>query len=106
VLGLGDPMTTPAPKESLEAFFRRTASNWVTTAGATLEGGAVLPGKELRRLAFGQARARYDELWPVMEELNELEVEQERMEAMARASVGTKKGAKAAGAPSPDKRRK
>lgn len=40
-------------------------------------------GKELRRKAFGVARQRYDTLWPILDELNELEAEQRQAEAEA-----------------------
>ncbi len=79
------------PKEALEAFFRRTASTWVTAAGLALsESGGVVGGKDLRRAAFGLARARYEELWPMLEEMNELEAEQEKMEAMGKAKAAAR----------------
>ena len=105
MLDLADPSRTPGPKETLDAFFRRTGSQWVTAVASTVAGeaGAAVAGKELRRAAFQAARARYEELWPVMEEMNELEVQQEAMEAMARAA-SSKRGAGAAAAASSGKK--
>jgi hypothetical protein len=79
-LGLHDPANTPQMGESLEAFFRRTVGAWAKQAGTTLGAGDVLSGKQLRRRAFDLARVRYEELFAVLEELNELDAEQTRLE--------------------------
>jgi hypothetical protein len=101
MLGLADPTTTPVAGETLSEFFRRTVASWSATVGLTLGEGDRLTGKELRRRAFALAQARFEELWPVLEEMNELEQEQERLEMQSRSRAkGAKggKGGKGAGA--------
>lgn len=79
-LDVGDAGKTPLASEKMRDFFARTVSSWVDVAASELAEGERLQGKQLRRRAFGYARRRYDELWPVLEELNELEAEQTRLE--------------------------
>jgi hypothetical protein len=99
-LGLEDAGVTPQPGEELRDFFARTGARWVATyvAGGGLAEGERIEGKALRRRAFALARARYDELWPTLEELFELEAEQQRREALAAGSRGGRRpGAGGAG---------
>ncbi len=92
MLGLHDPTTTPVMGESLESFFRRTVDSWAKTVGASLAAGDILSGKQLRRRAFDLARSRYEELWPLLEEMNELEAEQARLESQVKKSKPEKGG--------------
>ena len=45
--------------------------------------GERIAGKEVRRRAFALARSRYDEVYPIIAELNELEEAQRAHEAEA-----------------------
>lgn len=99
-LGLEDASTTPAPGERMGDFFSRTGDAWVATyISRHLAEGERIEGKELRRKAFGLARARYDELWPTLSELYELEEVQRQLEAArAQQAASKKKGRAGAGA--------
>ena len=98
MLGLHDPTTTPVMGESLETFFRRTVDCWAKSVGASLAAGDILSGKQLRRRAFDLARTRYEELWPLLEEMNELEAEQARLESQVTKFKGAPGGGGGAGA--------
>lgn len=83
-LGLEDASCTPQPGEKLMAFYTRTGEKWLASyIEHHMVEGERAEGKQLRRKAFGLARARYDEVWPTLEELFELEEEQRKMEEQA-----------------------
>lgn len=100
-LGLHDAETTPAPGEKLSQFFLRTGDAWVRRyiGLSLLAEGERIAGRALRRKAFELARARYDELWPMLSELYELEEVQRTQEAArsARSAAVKRGGGKAAG---------
>ena len=91
---------TPRAKETLAAFFERTAPFWLDLLGRVpayrrgFEDLARLTGKELRRLAFKLCKERYDVLLPLLEKLNaldevqRLQEEAAQEEARAMATVG------------------
>jgi len=79
-LQLGDETKTPLPREPLRDFFKRTVDVWVRLA---LEGKTErMSGKEVRREAFKMAQDRFNELWPILRQLDELEEEQKMFEEM------------------------
>jgi len=81
-LQLGDEARTPLPREPLRDFFRRTRDTWMRQAFENRESDERLSGKEVRRLGFRAAEARFRELYPVLQELDELEEEQRLAEEM------------------------
>ena len=78
---LGDTDHTPGQGERLADFFRRTVGSWVQKVAASLAPGEKVQGKQLRRKAFLLAKARFDDLYLILEELSELESEQAAMES-------------------------
>jgi hypothetical protein len=86
-LGLEDVSMTPQTGERLGQFFSRTADKWIGDylAHHMIEGERI-EGKQLRRKAFELAKSRYDEIWPTLEELYELEDEQRKQEEEAAKS--------------------
>jgi hypothetical protein len=89
-LGLEDASLTPQPGEELGAFFVRTADVWVARylASGAIKEGTRVTGKALRRAAFGPARARYEEVWPLLVELHDVEEAQRAMEQEAAEEAG------------------
>lgn len=68
-------------------FFRRTFEFWLERIKSKVneeEGSQRLTGKELRRLAFGEARQRFELLLPLCERLNAIEEEQRLAEESLR----------------------
>ncbi|CAK8986653.1 Kelch domain-containing protein 4, partial [Durusdinium trenchii] len=80
-LQLGDDTRTPLPKEPLRDFFRRTAQVWMREALSENQDGR-LSGKELRRKGFKKAQQRFDDLLPVLQELDQLEEDQRFFEEL------------------------
>jgi hypothetical protein len=111
-LNVNEEHFTPLPGESLRSFFVRTWEYWLSVVIAVLERKAknrgeeyivgsksnMLQGKELRRLAFTRAEKRFEELFPLLQELNELEEEQRMAEQLAQEYAKSKTKAKASGA--------
>ncbi|KAJ8576865.1 hypothetical protein ON010_g2341 [Phytophthora cinnamomi] len=82
-LGLGDVDRTPQMGENLRDFFARTDATWareVMARPSTVE--HELSIKEIKREGFLLAEARYQELLPVLERLNALELEQKEAEEL------------------------
>mmetsp|Transcript_10193 Transcript_10193/g.19965 ORF Transcript_10193/g.19965 Transcript_10193/m.19965 type:complete len:816 (-) Transcript_10193:161-2608(-) len=79
-LQLGDDSRTPNVKEPLRDFFRRTRDIWVREVLEQTK--ERLTGKEIRREAFKRADTRFNELLPVLQELDELEEDQKMAEEM------------------------
>lgn len=80
-LGLADMERTPQMGENLRDFFARTDATWareVMNLPSTKE--RELSIKEIKREGFALAEARYQELLPVLERLNALELEQKEAE--------------------------
>jgi len=77
----------PRPRaEELRDFFVRTAETWVGRwVAGSMRSGVVMSGKEIRRKAFGLARYRFEEVWPLLCELREAEEAQRAVEAAAEA---------------------
>jgi hypothetical protein len=97
-LGLEDASYTPQPDEELRDFFARTSSTWTARyiASGAIGPGVKIVGKEIRRRSFAIAKARYEEVWPLLIELRELEEAQLAMEAEA-AAAAAERAAKARG---------
>ncbi|GAQ82566.1 hypothetical protein KFL_001150260 [Klebsormidium nitens] len=86
-LGLQDADRTPLAGESLREFFARTGKHWQIQAYEITSH----TGKELRRDGFELAEARYEELRPVLTELERLEKEQQaEEEELAKAALKAK----------------
>jgi len=79
-LGLEDESKTPLPREVLRDFFRRTNDLWMREF--LKDQVERLSGKEIRRGGFQLARARFDALWPTLQELDAIEEEQKLAEEM------------------------
>lgn len=94
-LGVDDGRRTPRAGESVADFYARTAEYWNAEAiGEPSERQAegAASAKEMRREGFGKARARYEELAPVLRRLDELEgIEAEAEERKAAKKKGDKK---------------
>ncbi|KAG7380254.1 kelch domain containing 4 [Phytophthora pseudosyringae] len=91
-LGLGDVERTPQMSENLRDFFARTDAAWakeIMKRPSTLE--HQLSIKEIKREGFLLAEARYNELLPVLERLNALELEQKEAEEMHALKKGKSK---------------
>jgi N-acetylneuraminic acid mutarotase len=97
-LGLDDPMRTPQLEETLRDFFARTTVFWTSEQLKILEnqgedrGGERFSEKEVRRDAFALAQARFGELEPLLNRLNELEEEQREAEARSREKKKAESG--------------
>lgn len=89
-LGMEDAGVTPQAGEKLRDFFARTGDVWVARllAADVIREGERIDGRTIRRKAFELARARYDELWPALQELFELEEQQRELEARAARRTG------------------
>ena len=93
-LNTHDSNRTPQLGETLRQFFDRTKMHWTTLAVSAATSSAEEDSrkqpthseKELKRIGFGLASARFEELLPVLERLNELEAEQRSNEAGPPAS--------------------
>lgn len=98
-LGLEDASSTPQPGEELRDFFARTTAYWTNTylTSGHLRPGARVYGKEIRRRAFGLCKVRYEEVWPTLAELYELEEAQLEAEAEAAADAARRKARSGAG---------
>jgi hypothetical protein len=81
-LKLTDESSTPLPKEPLRDFFRRTCEVWIRKMFDGLSREEKLSGKEIRSKAFQLSRARFDELFPFLQQLDELEEQQKIAEEM------------------------
>jgi len=81
-LGVDDGSRTPRTGESMSDFYARTTDTWNADAEKSAETrdasgrGERMSAKEVKRAGFDLARARYDELRPVLERLAELEGEE------------------------------
>eukprot|EP00644_Phytophthora_capsici_P012416 jgi/Phyca11/121937/e_gw1.46.430.1 len=91
-LGLGDVERTPQMGENLRDFFARTDATWakeVMKRPSTVENELSI--KEIKREGFLLAETRYNELLPVLERLNALELEQKEAEEMHALKKGKSK---------------
>lgn len=88
-LGIEDINITPQPGEKLGTFFARTVDAWTERyiASGSITEGIRISGKDIRRAAFGLARIRYEEVWPLLQELHEIEEAQRELEAEAAAAL-------------------
>lgn len=80
-LGVDNEQRTPLMGESQADFYARTAEYWNVEAGnsagkAAADRGEAMSSKELKREGFNLAKERYEELKPIMDRLNELEMAQ------------------------------
>uniref|UniRef100_H3GKY0 DUF4110 domain-containing protein n=2 Tax=Phytophthora ramorum TaxID=164328 RepID=H3GKY0_PHYRM len=95
-LGLGDVERTLQMGENLRDFFARTDATWareIMKRPSTTEDELSI--KEIKREGFLLAEARYQELLPVLERLNALEIEQQEAEELHQ--LKKKKGSKEKG---------
>ncbi|KAL9185020.1 hypothetical protein ACHAXT_002797 [Thalassiosira profunda] len=84
-LGVDDEQRTPLMGESVADFYARTTEYWNVEAAnsvgkAAADRGDALSAKELKREGFHLAQARYEELAPILDRLNELEAAQAESE--------------------------
>ena len=87
-LDLDDANRTPQMGEALAEFYSRTSQYWNDEAAAriaqenaaSLSETEKLSSKELKREGFNLASERYEELKPVLERLDELELQQREAE--------------------------
>ena len=76
--GVSDMNRTPEPNEALADFYSRTSNYWNDEAAIRVEDkGDPLSAKELKREGFILAQERYNELSPIMERLQELDLQKE-----------------------------
>ena len=75
--------TTPEPEESLSDFYARTGDYWNDKVAKQAEGddSKTLSAKEVKRESFGLARARFEELEPVIARLLELKRQRQQEKA-------------------------
>jgi N-acetylneuraminic acid mutarotase len=101
-LDLDDINRTPQMGEALAEFYSRTSQHWndeaaariVKESAASLSGTEKLSSKELKREGFNLASERYEELKPVLERLDELELQQKEAEEQRKEKKEKKKGKK------------
>jgi hypothetical protein len=97
-----DSNRSPLNNESLKLFYGRTNQYWSSEvvriwnekregASGAGEVPAVMTEKEVKREGFLLAEARYSELSPALERLNELEQQQAEMEEDKGKKGGSKK---------------
>ena len=84
-LGVDEEQRTPLMGESVADFYARTTEYWNVEAAnsvgkAAADRGDALSAKELKREGFHLAQARYEELAPILDRLNELEAAQAESE--------------------------
>lgn len=98
-LDLDDVNRTPLMGEALAEFYSRTSKYWNDEAAtriaqetATQSETEKLSSKELKREGFNLASERYDELKPVLERLDELELQQREAEEERKHRKEKKKG--------------
>lgn len=78
-LGVDNEMRTPRMGESVADFYARTTEYWNVEAANSAEvkiaaeRGEFMSSKEMKREGFHLAQARYEELKPVLDRLDELE---------------------------------
>lgn len=101
-LGTDNELRTPLIGESVADFYARTTDYWtgeaVNTVGqAAADRGERMSSKELKGEAFSLAKARYEEIQPVLDRLNELDAMQKEAEQKhkeKKAKKADKKGKK------------
>jgi hypothetical protein len=81
-LNLDDTNRTPAMGEAMADFYSRTSEFWTQQAAESMKeqgsnANEPLSHKEMKREGFALAQTRYDELSPIIERLNELELQQQ-----------------------------
>ena len=86
---------TPQPGENLREFFVRTKEYWLLEAasGRNESKRDQVLGKELRKIAFQHAEDRFQELFPILQQLNALEEEQRIAEEAAAAESNARAAA-------------
>lgn len=85
-----DVLSTPLPAESLRDFYARSKSYWAGVAHQQSQG--QVRGKEMRRDGFELAEKRYQELKPVLEEIQRIQREAGLDEDEMKAASGGKTG--------------
>jgi len=103
-LNLDEPERTPQMGEAMADFYTRTSTFWTdqaakaiatTAAAATTENkrhqNEALSHKELKREGFALAQQRFEELKPLLQRLDELELQQREAEAVKKARKFDKK---------------
>jgi N-acetylneuraminic acid mutarotase len=97
-LDLDDGDRTPQMGEALAEFYSRTSQYWNDFAASRIakdtSESEKLSSKELKREGFNLASERYDELKPVLERLDELELQQREAEEERRHKKEKRKGKK------------
>lgn len=98
-LDLGDTNRTPAMREAMADFYSRTSEFWTQQAAERVsehqtDANQPLSHKEMKRGGFTLAQQRYDELRPILDRLNELELQQQEAEGDSSKQKGEKKGEK------------
>ena len=84
-LGTGNEQRTPLIGESVADFYARTTDYWTSEAANTIgqavaNRGESMSSKELKGEAFAMANARYEEIQPVLDRLNQLDTIQKEAE--------------------------
>lgn len=84
-LGIDNEQRTPLVGESVADFYARTTDYWTSEAANTVgqavaNRGESMSSKELKGEAFTMAKARYEEIQPVLDRLNELDTIQKEAE--------------------------
>lgn len=93
--GLEDANRTSQPGETLADFYARTSEYWNAKAATqkTIESEDTQSAKDLKREGFGLARARFEELQPVIERLMDLKLQRkEQKESKSKSSKSKKSG--------------
>ena len=94
-LKVGDENRTPALGESMSEFYSRTSDFWTQKAASSIQKRSVpgepMSNKAMKREGFLMAQSRFDELRPVIDRLNELELQQEEVEGEVVKAKGERK---------------
>ena len=99
-LGTDNEQRTPLIGESMADFYARTTNYWTAEAANTVgqaaaDRGESMSSKELKGEAFGLAKARYEEIQPMLTRLNELDAMQKEAEDRHREKKAKKQEKKA-----------
>eukprot|EP00540_Astrosyne_radiata_P015245 CAMPEP_0116823404 /NCGR_PEP_ID=MMETSP0418-20121206/817_1 /TAXON_ID=1158023 /ORGANISM="Astrosyne radiata, Strain 13vi08-1A" /LENGTH=179 /DNA_ID=CAMNT_0004451649 /DNA_START=75 /DNA_END=614 /DNA_ORIENTATION=- len=96
-LKLDDSSSTPQMGEAMADFYSRTSDYWTQKVATQLADddsrreNETLSNKELKREGFLLAQKRYEELRPMLDRLNELELQQRDAEEAGRVQKSKKK---------------